>query len=433
MSAAVINPAFVPLGKAFKITTVQVSYELTVYIIFAGVGPLLISPLANVYGRRPVYLLGNLLAGITNIIAGHCTTWNGILITRVFNGIGAGSNVAIGGATICDLYFMHERGLYMGVYTFFLTNGPHLAPLIGGYIAQNLGWQQCFNIPGYIQLGTFLITLICLPETLYSRKSTTTSSSDYKPASYTDLLLFKRGRLADRNLRATDFLEPFYMLKYISILIPGLYYMISFGYGTVLFAATGSSLFAKFYHFNVAQTGLLLSIPLLIGCLIGEFNAGWVTDYMVYRYAKKNDGVRKPEARLDAIWLALLLPIGVIIDGVCLTHYKTVGWVGAAFGMGIACLGLQVATTVVYAYCTDCYKPQSAEISTVLNTFRSIFSALISFYAIPLGNRIKFQCAWLVFAMLNVAFLLPMFALRVYGSRWRGYTWQSPPRFHNDI
>jgi len=116
-----------------------------------------------------------------------------------------------------------------------------------------------------------------------------------------------------------------------------------------------------------------------------------------------------------------------------LTHHATVSWVGAAFGMGIACLGLQVATTVVYAYTTDCYKPQSAEISTVLNTFRSIFSALISFYAIPLGNRIKFEYAWLVFAFLNIAFLLPMFLLRIYGSRWRQYTWQSPPKFHNDI
>jgi hypothetical protein len=64
------------------------------------------------------------------------------------------------------------------------------------------------------------------------------------------------------------------MLKYISIFIPGLYYMTCFGYGTVLFATTGASLFAKFYHFDVAQTGLMLSIPLLIGCLIGEFNAG---------------------------------------------------------------------------------------------------------------------------------------------------------------
>lgn len=32
MSAAVINPAFVPLGKAFSITTVEASYELTVYV-----------------------------------------------------------------------------------------------------------------------------------------------------------------------------------------------------------------------------------------------------------------------------------------------------------------------------------------------------------------------------------------------------------------
>lgn len=147
MSSAVINPAFVPLGKAFHITTIQASYELTVYIIFAGAGPLFFAPFSNVYGRRPIYLLGNLLAGVTNLIAGHCTTWNGILVTRVFNGIGAGSTVAIGGATICDLYFMHERGLYMGIYTFFLTNGPHVAPLIGGYIAQNLGWRWCFNIP----------------------------------------------------------------------------------------------------------------------------------------------------------------------------------------------------------------------------------------------------------------------------------------------
>lgn len=207
------------------------------------------------------------------------------------------------------------------------------------------------SMEGYIQLGTFVFTLFCLPETLYSRK--TTHDTGYCPKSFVDLLLFKRGRLHDRQLQSNDFLRPFYMLKYISIVIPGLYYMTCFGYGTVLFATTSASLFAKFYHFDVAKTGLMLSIPLLIGCLIGEFNAGWVTDWMVYRHARKNDGRLKPEARLNAIWLALVLPVGVIIEGVCLTHYKTASWVGAAFGMGIACLGLQVATTVVYAYTTD--------------------------------------------------------------------------------
>ena len=150
-----------------------------------------------------------------------------------------------------------------------------------------------------------------------------------------------------------DFYKTLYMLKYLAVTIPGLYYMTAFGYGSVLSATTGSQLFAELYGFSVSQTGLMLSIPLLIGCVIGEANAGWLTDYMVLRYAKKHDGVRVPEARLDALWFGLLVPVGVIVEGVCLTHYKAVSWVGAAFGMGIANCGLQAATTVTYAYTTD--------------------------------------------------------------------------------
>ena len=168
MSAAVANPAFVPLSEAFNISIVEASYELTMYIVFAGVGPLLVIPFANLYGRRPVYLLGALIGGVTNIAAGYSPTWGGLLATRVFNGIFAGSPGAIGAATICDLFFMHERGFYMGIFTLFLTNGPHLAPLMGGFIAQYLSWNWCFRIPGYIQLGTYAINCFFMPETLYS-------------------------------------------------------------------------------------------------------------------------------------------------------------------------------------------------------------------------------------------------------------------------
>jgi len=348
-AAAVPNPAFVSISKSFKLTVVQASYELTVYIIFAGIGPFLITPIANVYGRRPVYLAGNLLAGLCNVIAGFVGSWSGLLVTRVFCGIGSGAAASIGAATICDLYFMHERGFYMGVFTLFLTNGAHLAPLVGGYIAEDLGWKYCFSIPGYIQLATLALNLVSLPETLYSRKD----QLDHKEHSYLDLLLFKASRLTDRKLYFADFLRPFYMLKYAAIIIPAIYYMTAFAYGTVLFATTGSSIFTKLYHFNVAQTGLMLSIPLTIGCLIGEASAGWVTDYMVYLYAKRHEGHRKPEPRLNALLLALLLPLGVIIDGVCLQRHATIHWIGPAFGMGIACFGLQVATTVTYSYCTD--------------------------------------------------------------------------------
>lgn len=96
MSAAVANPAFVPISEAFGLSVVETSYELTMYIVFAGIGPLLLIPLANIYGRRPVYLIGSLIGGVTNIAAGYSPTWAGLLATRAFNGIAAGSPGALG-------------------------------------------------------------------------------------------------------------------------------------------------------------------------------------------------------------------------------------------------------------------------------------------------------------------------------------------------
>lgn len=202
---------------------------------------------------------------------------------------------------------------------------------------------------GIIQLATFAVILFCLPETIYSRN---TSSVSHKNHSYLELITF-RARLPGRKLHLKDFWRNIYMVKYLLVSIPGTYYMTCFGWGSIIFAATGSQLFKEFYGFTTSQTGLMLSIPLLVGSLIGEANAGWLIDWMVVRYAKKHDGVKKPEARLDALWFGLLMPIGLIIEGVCLSHHKTVHWVGSAFGMGIANLGLQVATTVTYAYTTD--------------------------------------------------------------------------------
>lgn len=279
------------------------------------------------------------------------------MITRAFSGIGAGSVVAIGAATICDLYFLHQRGFFMGIFTFFLSNGPHFAPLVGGFTAQNLGWRYCFTIPAYVQFGLFVVTLFCLPETLYSRKAPTPQerpdSLKYQNHSYSDLLLFRPKHLPDRRLTLADFARPFSMLRYLCVLLPALYYMLGFSFGSVLFAATGSVVFRTFYDFNLIQTGLMLSIPLLIGSFLGEANAGWFVDWLIYKHSQRHDGQRPPEPRLDALWLALLLPVGTVIQGVCISHAGTTSWVGNAFGMGIANFGLQVSTTVVYAYTTD--------------------------------------------------------------------------------
>ena len=68
-----------------------------------------------------------------------------------------------------------------------------------------------------------------------------------------------------------------------------------------------------------------------------------------------------------------------------------------------------------------------------MNVFRSIFSMIISFYAIPLGEAIDIQYAWLIFAIINIVLFIPFMGLKWYGPRLREKGWQAPPQFHNDL
>ena len=142
------------------------------------------------------------------------------------------------------------------------------------------------------------------------------------------------------------------MCAYPSVLLPALYYSISFSYASVLFAVTGSYAFSTIYGFSPSQVGLCIGFGTFVGTVIGELTAGPVSDRILYHKAKKNNGVPIPESRLQAMWPALvLLPAGVIIEGVCFQN-KT-HWIGPCVGMATANFGLQVASTNIYAYMTD--------------------------------------------------------------------------------
>lgn len=155
-----------------------------------------------------------------------------------------------------------------------------------------------------------------------------------------------------RNLRLVDFLRPLHMLKYPSVLLPTIYYAVSFGYGTILFIITSANIFAKVYHFQPYQTGLLLGVPLTVGSISGEVLSGGFSDWISNRRALKRGNMRKLEDRLLALLPAVvLLPLGVIVAGVCIQH-KT-HWGGVGMGTAIASFGLQVITTVIYTYTAE--------------------------------------------------------------------------------
>lgn len=128
-NSAVVNPSLVTVAKAFHKTTTVISYTTTTAIIMGGVFPLLIGPLTNVYGRRPVTLFCILLAILGNIGSANAKTYAALLGTRALNGMGFGGMMSVGTACISDMFYLHERGAKVGVYTIFVTNGAHIAAI----------------------------------------------------------------------------------------------------------------------------------------------------------------------------------------------------------------------------------------------------------------------------------------------------------------
>ncbi|KIJ51447.1 hypothetical protein M422DRAFT_43980 [Sphaerobolus stellatus SS14] len=87
LNAAIINPAYGPMATSLGISTIVASYQTTVVIALNGIGPFIWIPLANVYGRRPVYLVSAIIGFASALGSGFSTTFPHLLIARVFNGL----------------------------------------------------------------------------------------------------------------------------------------------------------------------------------------------------------------------------------------------------------------------------------------------------------------------------------------------------------
>ena len=138
---AVINSAFKPMAVSMHVSIVTASYATAITIVFAGVAPILWSPISNVYGRRPVFVVVSVIGVIAHCASAAAKTWSGILVARAFVGVGTSAGMGIGASAVTDLFFVHERGRFMGIYIVFLTNGAHVAGMIGGPIAKYIGWR----------------------------------------------------------------------------------------------------------------------------------------------------------------------------------------------------------------------------------------------------------------------------------------------------
>lgn len=125
MAPTMCVPGMNALGAEFNVTSPSVStLAVTIYVLGLGIGPIVTSPLSEIYGRLPVYHATN--AVFLAFVIGCALSQNlaEFMVFRFISGFMGGTPMALGGGTIADVTRPEGRSTAMALFSLGPLTGP---------------------------------------------------------------------------------------------------------------------------------------------------------------------------------------------------------------------------------------------------------------------------------------------------------------------
>lgn len=311
--AAAVIPAYESIAEDLGVTLQKASYFTSLQIAILGWAPLFWKPVANRYGRRPVWLISTLGALLGNVGCALSQTYGAMAACRALTAFLISPAIAIGSGVVTETFFRQQRATYMGVWTLLVTLGPPAGPFVMGFVAYHTGdYRWIYWVLAAVNGGQFLAYLVLGPETRYLRRGVPHTRSAFAQ----EYLAF--GRKDPSPLRAIDFVQPLALWRYAAVVVPTVAYSIVFGFTSVLLTVEIPQLFLPKFGLNPQQIGLQF-LGMIVGSVIGEQVGGRLSDVWMNLRARKLSGNARPppEFRLWLSYLGFALAmIGLIVFGV---------------------------------------------------------------------------------------------------------------------
>ncbi|KAF2220788.1 major facilitator superfamily domain-containing protein [Elsinoe ampelina] len=432
-----------PMTPGFPAAIAKTAYLFTTTALLQGMGNLIWMPFIIKYGRRPMYIISFTGYAVCALWSGLSKSYESELASRIILGFFAGSAECIAPLTISDIFFLHERGFYMGMYTVALSLGVSGGVIISGLITINLSWRYIYYVAAALIGALTILVFFTLPETDFKRDPTTRTIRnieskeveitehveglpDTNPRqSFVQRLRVFHGPFTNESLWRI-FYRPIVLLALPPVLWATLIMSVTIGF-LVAISSNFASAFAQVYGFKPYQSGLCF-ISGFIGTLFGIFGGGQVSDWVADYFTRRNGGIREPEMRLPAMTLGLICtPVGLVLYGVGIE--KQLHWIVATLGLGFLSFAIAQTTNVSLVYIIDSYRPIAGETVVTQLAFKSAFGFLLSFYTNPWIEKAGYANAFGAMAgiaggviLLWVPFYIWGRQIRVATLKWRVMT-----------
>ncbi|KAI1121763.1 major facilitator superfamily domain-containing protein [Nemania abortiva] len=443
-TAQIYLPALNNAADDLHTSIKKINLTVTSYMIFQGVTPIFIGGFADAMGRRPVYITCFILYIATDVALALTDSYGSLLALRSVQSITISSTQALCQGVVADISTSAERGQYAAFLALPTILGPSIGPVIGGAIAQYLGWRSIFwflAITGGINLA---ILFLFFPETC--RRIVGDGSILPKKSNQT-LLQLLQNRRKDQSHQVETGIPPApdvetpkknfawdRFLSALTLLFEKELFVLS-TYGGLLFAglyAVGTaapSLFAKYYGYNGLEIGLIY-LPLAAGSVLAVVLVGKSLNWNFQRHAKRlgltiekgrhMDLSEFPieKARIEVLVPPFILSVVVITGwGWTVENQVSIGVVVVlVFLLG---LGLSGCASVFSALITDIRPEKASAASASNNIIKFLLGAIMSAAIEPLISAVDPGKAFSIIASFYVV-VFPCLALVLRnGMRWR--------------
>lgn len=443
-------------------------------MVFQGIAPTIFGDFGDMAGRRPAFILAvfiyifgwflnlefysryrlaNLFFQTANLGLALQDNYAALMVLRCMQSGGSSGTLALGYAVVADIATSSERGKYMGIVGAGINVGPALSPVIGGILAQYLGWRAIFWFCFIFSCSVLIPYALTVPETCRTivgngsippegwhmtvidflharhrerkrrRSSEHSGSSNHESESERDTTYPPKPKLRFPNpLRALRVALD----KGVGLIIfyNSLLYLVF-----IITVSTLSTRFKDIYGYNDLQIGLCY-LPYGAGCFAAAIGQGYMLDWNYRRVAKKIgfsiDKKRGDDLSKFPIEKARIVPLYFFVS-VGLIATILYGWVlelrpSIAAPLCLTCIiGLCITGSfgILNTLIVD-LSPEAPATAVAANNFVrcEMGAAATAVIELMIGAMGTGWC-FTLFALLPLVFSPILWAETKYGIRWR--------------
>lgn len=164
LDSTIVNTGLPKIMASFGVGLDKIEWVITAYMLSMAVMLPTSGWIADKFGFKRIYFLGLLFFTIGSALCGLSNDENTLIMSRIVQGLGAGTIQPLGMAIITREFPVKQRGIALGFWAIAAAASVSFGPMIGGFLVDNFSWKLIFDVNIPIGIVAMLTTVIIQKE-----------------------------------------------------------------------------------------------------------------------------------------------------------------------------------------------------------------------------------------------------------------------------